>query len=51
LIVANKRLAGLRPKTLATMHGSVYVGDGSQALLNLAAVFRDVLNPSNCLAQ
>jgi flavorubredoxin len=45
-----KRLASLRPKTLATMHGSVYVGDGSQALLDLAAVFRDVLNPSNCLA-
>ena len=38
-----KRLAALRPKTLATMHGSVYVGDGSQALLNLAAVFHEVL--------
>ena len=46
-----KRLAGLRPKTLATMHGSVYVGDGSQALLDLAAVFREILNPSNCLTQ
>jgi flavorubredoxin len=41
-----KRLAALRPRTLATMHGSVYVGDGSQALLDLADVFRDVLNPS-----
>jgi len=38
-----KRLAALRPKTLATMHGSVYVGDGRQALLDLAAVFLDVL--------
>jgi flavorubredoxin len=41
-----KRLAELRPRTLATMHGSVYVGDGSQALLDLADVFRDVLDPS-----
>ena len=38
-----KRLAALRPKTLATMHGSVYAGDGSQALLNLASVFHEVL--------
>jgi flavorubredoxin len=41
-----KRLAALRPRTLATMHGSVYVGDGNQALLDLAGVFRDVLDPS-----
>jgi len=41
----------LRPKTLATMHGSVHVGDGSQALLDLAAVFREILNPSNGLTQ
>ena len=45
-----KRLATLRPKTLATMHGSVYVGDGSQALLDLAVVFREVLDPSIRLA-
>ncbi|MHC9061258.1 oxygen-binding di-iron domain-containing protein [Nitrospira sp. CMX1] len=38
------RLAALQPKRLATMHGSVYVGDGSQALHGLAAVWRDVLN-------
>ena len=38
-----KRLAGLRPKTLATMHGAVYVGDGSHALLHLAEMFHDVL--------
>ena len=42
-----KRLAALRPKTLATMHGSVYVGDGSQALLDLAGVFLDVLGRSD----
>ncbi len=40
-----KRLAQLEPKTLATMHGSVYSGDGRQALLDLAAVFREVLGP------
>lgn len=39
------RLAALLPKRLATMHGSVYVGDGSQALHDLAAVWREVLSP------
>ena len=38
-----KRLAALQPKTLATMHGSVYVGDGGKALHDLATVFREVL--------
>jgi flavorubredoxin len=38
-----KRLAALQPKTLATMHGSVFVGDGSQALHDLAQVLREVL--------
>jgi len=37
------RLAALQPRTLATMHGSVYVGDGGQALRDLATVFREVL--------
>ena len=37
------RLAALRPHTLATMHGSVYAGDGAQALHDLAQVFREVL--------
>ena len=37
------RLAALQPKTVATMHGSVYVGDGAQALRDLASVFREVL--------
>ena len=39
------RLAVLQPKRLATMHGSVYVGDGSKALHDLAAVWREVLGP------
>ena len=38
-----QRLAALQPKTLATMHGSVYVGDGGKALQDLATVFREVL--------
>jgi flavorubredoxin len=38
-----QRLAALRPQRLATMHGSVYVGDGSRALNDLAAVLRNVL--------
>jgi hypothetical protein len=42
-----KRLSALRPTTLATMHGSVYVGDGGQALLDLAAVFQEVLDPAD----
>lgn len=37
------RLAGLHPKRLATMHGSVYVGDGSTALRDLAVMWREVL--------
>jgi flavorubredoxin len=39
------RLAGLEPKTLATMHGSSFVGDGAQAFRDLATVLRDVLGP------
>jgi flavorubredoxin len=44
-ILAN--LAGLGPKTLATMHGSTFVGDGARALRDCAAVFRDVLGGRN----
>ncbi|MBH0183900.1 MAG: MBL fold metallo-hydrolase [Nitrospira sp.] len=38
-----QRLAALQPKRLATMHGSVYVGDGSKALQDLAIIWREVL--------
>ena len=38
------RLAALQPKRLATMHGSVYIGDGSQALHDLATVWWEVLS-------
>ena len=36
-------LADLKPRTLATMHGSTFVGDGERALRDLAGVMRDVL--------
>ncbi len=36
-------LADLRPKQLALMHGSAFVGDGEQALRDLAMVMREVL--------
>ena len=38
-----KRLAALKPKVLATMHGSVFQGDGENALLDYAAMIHDVL--------
>ncbi|HEU4345661.1 MAG TPA: MBL fold metallo-hydrolase [Candidatus Binatia bacterium] len=36
-------LAGLKPRTIATMHGSAYAGDGGRALRDLAVVMREVL--------
>jgi flavorubredoxin len=38
-----QRLAALKPRTLAAMHGSTYVGDGAQALADLAQVLQEVL--------
>jgi flavorubredoxin len=38
-------LAQYQPKTLATMHGSTYRGDGAAALRGLAQVMREVLGP------
>jgi flavorubredoxin len=38
-----QRLAALAPTTLATMHGSVFVGDGTKAIEDLALVLREVL--------
>jgi hypothetical protein len=42
-------LARLQPKTLATMHGSSYSGDGTTALRDLSTVMREVLGPSAAL--
>jgi flavorubredoxin len=36
-------LAGLKPRACATMHGSTFVGDGERALLDMAAVMKDLL--------
>jgi flavorubredoxin len=36
-------LADLRPKQLALMHGSAFVGDGERALRDLAIIMREVL--------
>jgi flavorubredoxin len=36
-------LASLEPETLATMHGSVYRGDGARALRDLDVVMKEVL--------
>lgn len=38
-----RRLAALKPRRLAIMHGSSYEGNGEQALLDLAGVMRDTL--------
>jgi flavorubredoxin len=38
-----RRLASLRPKTLAIMHGSTFIGDGKRALDDLATAMREVL--------
>ena len=37
-----KKLAGLQPKTLATMHGSSFTGDCAGALDDLNGVYREV---------
>lgn len=38
------RLADLKPKTIAPMHGSTYVGDGESAIYDLLNVMKDVLS-------
>jgi flavorubredoxin len=38
-----QRLADLRPRTIAPMHGSSYAGDGERAVRDLALVMREVL--------
>lgn len=38
-----QRLGDLKPRTLATMHGASFSGDGEHALRGLARVIRDIL--------
>ncbi len=37
-----QKLAALKPKTLAIMHGSSFTGDGERALGDLAVAFKDI---------
>lgn len=39
-----QRLAALKPITLAVMHGSSFRGDGRKAIIDLAAVIKDLLS-------
>lgn len=42
-----RRIAALKPTTVATMHGSVYSGDGEKAILEYAGLLKEVLGGSN----
>jgi len=42
-----KRLADLKPRTLAIMHGSSFAGDGERALGDLADTMRELLGDPN----
>ena len=44
-----RRLADLKPKTLAIMHGSSFTGDGERALRDLAVVMRETLGDASRL--
>ena len=38
-----QKLAALKPRTIAPMHGSAYMGDGERAIRDVAVVMREVL--------
>jgi hypothetical protein len=38
-----RELAALKPRVCATMHGSTFVGQGDKALLDMAAVMKELL--------
>ena len=38
-----QKVAALKPRTIAPMHGSAFAGDGAQAIRDLAVVMREVL--------
>jgi hypothetical protein len=40
----SQRLAALKPKSLAAMHGSNFIDDDEQAIKDLALVMKDVLS-------
>jgi hypothetical protein len=41
-----RRLAALKPRTLATMHGSALMGDGERAIHDLARAMQEILAPA-----
>jgi len=41
-----KSLAALKPKTILPMHGSAYIGDGEQAILEMAGMLKRTLGGS-----
>jgi len=45
-----KRLAALKPRILATMHGSVFEGDGEKELIGYAAMIKEILNPQGVMS-
>jgi len=45
-----KRLAALKPRILATMHGSVFEGDGERELIGYAAMIKEILNPQGVMS-
>ena len=42
-----KRLAALKPKVVATMHGSVFEGDGERAINDYSVMLREILDPES----
>ncbi|HEX4998877.1 MAG TPA: MBL fold metallo-hydrolase, partial [Terriglobia bacterium] len=38
-----RELARLQPRVCATMHGSTFLGNGEQALLDMATVMKEIL--------
>ncbi len=41
-----QRLADLAPRTLATMHGSTFVGDGAAAIGEMTRIWREIMAPA-----
>ena len=40
-----ERIAALKPSTVASMHGSIYQGDGEKAIMEYAEVLKEVFGP------
>jgi hypothetical protein len=45
-----RRIAALKPTTVATMHGSVFIGDGEQAILEYAGMLKEILGSEQTAA-